>query len=124
LFHETVKPIAATYMSPGQLASWNPATGLTYDEENVFSRLDERGLWRGRSFGVSVDGRIVSGMNSIKPGDEIFTFQGAGDRLFILRAVGDRYRLISDAWVDGLMEGQAYKDGLDPAKVDYDVELI
>jgi hypothetical protein len=49
-------------------------------------------------------------------------FEGA-DLLFILRPAGDEYRLIGDAYVDGLMLGEAY-EGVDPDEVDHDIVLV
>jgi hypothetical protein len=61
-------------------------------------------------------------MNQAEKGDLVAAFEGT-DRLFILRPAGERYRLVGDAYVDGLMEGEAY-EGLDPDEVDYDIELV
>jgi hypothetical protein len=76
----------------------------------------------GRTFCVTKQRRICSGMNEVKVGDVLAIFQGAG-ALFVLRPVGTQYQLIGDAYVDGLMHGEAY-EGLDPDEVDYDIELI
>jgi hypothetical protein len=61
-------------------------------------------------------------MNQARQGDVVATFQGS-DRLWVLRPVGDRYRLIGDAYVDGLMKGEFY-EGVDPDGEDYDIELV
>ncbi len=61
-------------------------------------------------------------MHEPEKGDLVAVFEG-GDRLFILRPVGDRFRLVGEAYVDGLMNGEAY-EGLDPDEVDYDIELV
>jgi hypothetical protein len=62
-------------------------------------------------------------MNKIEAEDVIAAFRG-GDRFYVLRpAEGGRYRVIGDAYVYGLMNGEAYDD-LDPDEVDYDIELI
>jgi hypothetical protein len=62
-------------------------------------------------------------MNKIESDDVIAAFRGA-DRLYVLRPVeGGRYRLVGDAYVDGLMFGEAY-EGVDADEVDYDIELI
>jgi hypothetical protein len=62
-------------------------------------------------------------MNKIESGDVIAAFRGA-DKLYALRPVeGGRYRLVGDAYVDGLMFGEAY-EGVDADEVVYDIELI
>jgi hypothetical protein len=63
-------------------------------------------------------------MNEVAKGDVVAAFEGA-ERLFILRpvAVTGKYRVVGDAFIDGLMNGEAY-EGLDPDDVDYDIELV
>jgi hypothetical protein len=61
-------------------------------------------------------------MHATKERDVITALEGA-DRLFILRPVDNRYQPIGDAYVHGLMYGEAYR-GLDLDEVDYDIELI
>jgi hypothetical protein len=61
-------------------------------------------------------------MNAVQGGDIIAAFEGSRV-LWTLRPVGDKYRLIGDIWVDGLMQGQSYI-GLNPEKVDYEIEII
>jgi hypothetical protein len=62
-------------------------------------------------------------MNKIENDDVIAAFSGV-DRLYVLRPVeGGRYRLVGDAYVDGLMFGEAY-EGVDADEVVYDIELI
>jgi len=70
----------------------------------------------GQVFCVTVHNRICSVMDRVEKDDVVAPFQGA-DRLFILRLVGRRYRHIGDAYVDGLMKGEAYKS-LDPDNED------
>ncbi|KAF2110665.1 heterokaryon incompatibility protein-domain-containing protein [Lophiotrema nucula] len=88
-----------------------------------------RSVWevaycRGRSFCVTKEGRLCSGMNNIETSDVVAALQG-GDRLFVLRPVPGQtfYRLVGDAYVDGLMQGEAY-EGLDPKEVDYDIRIL
>jgi hypothetical protein len=62
-------------------------------------------------------------MNKVETGDVIAALRG-GHRLYDLRpAEGGGYRVVGDAYVDGLMFGEAY-EGLDPEEVDYDIELV
>jgi hypothetical protein len=76
----------------------------------------------GRTLCTTEQRRICNGMNEVKEGDVIAAFQGASV-LYVLRPVGTQYQLIGDAYVDGLLDGEAY-EGLDPDEVDYDIELI
>ncbi|KAF2174548.1 hypothetical protein K469DRAFT_688621 [Zopfia rhizophila CBS 207.26] len=89
-------------------------------EAGLFS-VDRVSL-RGRSLCCTNAGRICNTMHSTEQGDLIATFQGA-NRLYILRPVGEKYRLIGDAYVDGLMYGEAY-EGLNYEEVDYDIEIV
>jgi hypothetical protein len=61
-------------------------------------------------------------MHEVKQGNAIAALQG-GDRLFILRPVSAKYRLIGDAYIHGMMFGEAY-EGLNPNDVDYDIEIV
>ena len=81
-------------------------------------------LWKflGRSFCVTEQNRPCNCMNEVRVGDVVAALEGA-DVLYILRPVGNRYRLIGDAYVDGLMLGEAY-EGVNPEDVDYDIQLV
>lgn len=94
----------------------------TPDERAIFTEVFKQLKVHGRSFCITKDGRVCNAMNQAKPGDVVTALQGS-DKLWILRPVGKRYRLIGDAYVDGLMNGEAY-DGVDPHEMDYDIELI
>jgi hypothetical protein len=86
---------------------------------NVWSYM----RFQGRSFCTTQQRRVCSCMNKIESDDVIAAF-GRTDRLYVLRPVeGGRYRLVGDAYVDGLMFGEAY-EGVDPDEVNYDIELI
>jgi hypothetical protein len=79
--------------------------------------------FQGRSFCTTQQRRVCSCMNKIENDDVIAAFSGV-DRLYVLRPVeGGRYRLVGDAYVDGLMFGEAY-EGVDADEVVYDIELI
>jgi hypothetical protein len=103
------------------LAHFSSSDNLSSEEENAFEEADPYECIIGRSFSVTKQGRICNGMHEVKEGDAIAALEG-GDRLFILRPVGDKYRLVGDAYVTGLMFGEAY-EGLDPDEVDYDIEI-
>jgi hypothetical protein len=61
-------------------------------------------------------------MHQPSQGVVVAAFQGA-DRLFVLRPVEDRYKLIGEAYVDGLMKGEAY-EGCSLEELDEDIELV
>jgi hypothetical protein len=96
--------------------------GLNATETQAVKEVSDRNLVRGRSFCLTDRGRICNAMHEVQAGDAIVALAGART-LFVLRPVGDQYRLIGDAYVDGLMLGEAY-EGLDPNEVDYDIELV
>ena len=48
----------------------------------------------------------------MRPGDIICIFSG-GRVPFIVRAEGSEFRLVGEAYVHGLMEGQAVKNGVE-----------
>jgi Heterokaryon incompatibility protein (HET) len=94
---------------------------LTTKEEMLAMEMRQIINIRGRSLGVTKERRICNCMNEARQGDVIAALQGA-DRLYILRAVGDYYRIIGDAYVVGLMEGEAYA-GIDPV-IDREIMLV
>jgi hypothetical protein len=96
--------------------------GLSAADTAAAGEVIGRNVIRGHSFCVTRDGRVCNAMHAIAEGDSLVALAGY-DKLFVLRPVGDKYRLIGDAYVHGLMYGEAY-DGLDPDEVDYDIELI
>jgi hypothetical protein len=117
----TITPLTALLVEPG---AEHPRVGdelNSQDYERAF-KLAENTHTRCRTFCVTEQRRICSGQNEVKEGDIIAAIQGAG-ALFVLRPVGSRHQLIGDAYVDGLMHGEAY-EGLNPDEVDYDIELI
>lgn len=77
----------------------------------------------GRSFCWSKGGRLCNVMHQAHVGDAIVALEGAG-RMYVIREVeSGRYLLIGDAYVDGLMQGEAYA-GVDPEDVDHDIVLV
>ncbi|OAG01196.1 uncharacterized protein CC84DRAFT_1229978 [Paraphaeosphaeria sporulosa] len=79
-------------------------------------------LDRGRTPSVTKNKRPRNGMIEVLEGDVIVALQGA-DSLFVLRSAGSKYRLVGDAWVDGLMNSEAYQ-GLGSDQVDVDIDII
>jgi hypothetical protein len=86
------------------------------------NRIRDNAMLRGRSFCISEAERYCNIMHQAQKGDAIAAFQGT-DRLYVLRQVGDKYQLIGDAYVDGLMLGEAYR-GLNSEETDYDIALV
>jgi len=80
-------------------------------------------VFKGRALCITRELRLSSSMHGADRDDVVAVLEGA-DRLFILRPSRDNkhYRLIGDAYVDGLMNGEAYK-GIDLDEVAYDIEL-
>lgn len=101
-----------------------PQDNLSEEQVETAMWVLQNHLLPGRAFCITNKRRICSAMNVIQLGDVIAVFQGA-DRLFVLRPISNsfRYQLIGDAYVDGLMQGEAYR-GVDPNRVDYDIELV
>lgn len=98
------------------------STGLERSDAEAGLFFADRVSWRGRSLCCTNAERICNTMHNTEQGDLIATFQGA-NRLYVLRPVGEKYRLIGDAYVDGLMYGEAY-EGINYEEVDYDIEII
>jgi hypothetical protein len=117
-----IQELAAQLSKVIELNSYHPGRPVTHKERRAYEDMSKRELMHGRSLSVTENGRVCSAMHQAKEGDLVAAFEGA-DRLFILRPAGERYRLVGDAYVDGLMEGEAY-EGLDPDEVDHDIELV
>jgi hypothetical protein len=117
-----IQKMAPLVLKESQLDDFSVHAKISTRDNKIALKFWERVPSRGRSLCLTKRNRICNAMHEIKEGDAIVAFQGA-NRLFVLRPVGTRYRLIGDAFVEGLMGGQAY-EGLDPDVVDYDIELI
>ncbi|PMD13399.1 hypothetical protein NA56DRAFT_425026 [Hyaloscypha hepaticicola] len=117
-----IQELAAQLGGIVNLDSFQSNDPLTCEEHAASDEMRLRTLIYGRSFCVTLNGRVCNAMHQPEKGDHIAAFEGA-DRLFILRPVGKRYRLIGEAYVDGLMKSEAY-EGIDPDEVDYDIELV
>jgi hypothetical protein len=117
-----IQELAAQLSKEIELDSYHPGRPVTQKERRAYEDIFQRILTYGRSFSVTENGRVCNAMNQPEKGDLVAAFEGS-DRLFILRPTGERYRLVGDAYVDGLMEGEAY-EGLDSDDVDYDIELV
>ncbi|KAH8768520.1 heterokaryon incompatibility protein-domain-containing protein [Hyaloscypha finlandica] len=115
-----IQELAAQLSKAIDLGSFHPSTAI--QEYKAANELRRVSALHGRSFCATENGRVCNAMNQPEKGDLVAAFEGS-DRLFILRPTGERYRLVGDAYVDGLMEGEAY-EGLDSDEVDYDIELV
>ena len=108
---------------PGVIGDeFDPESELRADEEEAIQDFCEHALCYGRSFNLTEAGRFCNAMGDVQQGDSIAAFQGS-DRLFVLRPVAGSYQLIGDAYVDGLMDGEAYEN-IEYETVDHDIELV
>jgi hypothetical protein len=95
----------------------------SHEMDQTFEVMNTLIFTSGKTFGVTEKNRIFNGMNEVAQGDVVAAFEGS-DTLWILRPAAEgRYRLIGDAYVHGLMDGEAY-EGLNPDDVDYEIEII
>lgn len=106
-----------------RLAAYIPSSlcDLVDQEGRAVDRVLQHVLEKGRKLGCTREGRFYNARQGTSAGDAIVALQGA-DQLFVLRLTGTTYKLIGDIFVDGLMNGEAYKNK-DPQEVDYDIEL-
>jgi hypothetical protein len=108
-----------------QLRSFIPETRLNEEEETAAMLILDQSIIGGRSLSITENQRNCNCMHEAKKGDMIVVFEGA-DRLYVLRPINkthQRYRLVGGAYVEGLMNGEAYRE-LDPDVVDRDIELV
>jgi hypothetical protein len=119
---ELISDLASLFMDQSRLDTFDPGSDLTGEENGLAQDVWDRATEHGRSFCVTKAARFCNVMYQAEEGDIFAAFQGS-DVLFLLRPVGTQYRLIGDAYVDGLMNGEAY-EGHDFNEVDYDIELI
>jgi len=117
-----IEKMTAFLAETDRVEPFRPDNELSKEELAIGSDCIGMEMEKGRSFCTTQEGRVGNCMHEVKEGDVIAAFQDA-DFLCVLRPVGDKYRLIGDAYVDGLMRGEAYK-GIDPDEVDYDIILI
>jgi hypothetical protein len=117
------------FPEPGDMPSMqNPRTlssrteMLAKSQKILFGQFQACESVLGRSFSITKNGRICNTMHNAREGDNIAALRGA-DRLYILRQVGDYYRVIGDAYVDGLMNGEFYEN-IDPSCEDRTIRLI
>ena len=77
------------------------------DDENYFEKL--QAACQNRRMFATTYGRIGLGPPDLQPEDMIFAFIGA-ETLFALRPISEgNFKLIGDAYVDGLMFREAFE---------------
>jgi hypothetical protein len=83
-----------------------------YGETNLVGFCAEmRPQSLGRTPFVTRKGRLGLGPESVQPGDSVAVF-GGGDVPFILGASdGEKFQLVGEAYVDGIMDGEAVASG-------------
>ena len=101
------------------LELFEPPEYMTYIRQGLHELVNSG---HGRMMCVTDAGRVCNGMNEVQKGDVIVALQGA-DRLYVLRPANNRYRLVGDAFVVGLMDGEAY-EGLNPDESDGEIEIF
>jgi hypothetical protein len=99
--------------------------GLNWDDiQQANESMMKHGTIEDRSLGTTIEGRYVNAIHDIEEGDAIAAFQGT-DRLWILRPTrNNTYRLVTEAYVDGLMLGEGYPTDRDYEEEDDDEILI
>ena len=112
----------ATLLFGDDAGSFPFADKFSKAEYNIGLGTHHRIVFNGRSFCVTEQNRFCNGMNQVVEGDVIAALEGA-DRLYILRPYRGRYRLVGDAYVDGLMKGESFVD-LSPDEISTDIELV
>ena len=122
VYDALLQDLAAALKPSVDVTSLGIIDSLTIEYNEALTEVTEHLLLEGRAFSVTDQGISCNAMNGVKQGDVIAAFQGT-ERLYVLRQVGHQYRLVGDAMVPGMMLGEAYQ-GLDPGKVDYEIELI
>lgn len=102
------------------------ADGILPDENRwMITEYPGRMYIHGRSFGATRGGRVCNVMNEVRDGDVIVALQGWSRGFFALRPGdgGDAYRVVGEAWVSGLMDGQAYHES-SPEELDFDIKIV
>jgi hypothetical protein len=122
-YYVNMRKLAAIIEREVVFNDWDRIVELTVEQLRRADEMRSRVMWIGRSLCTTESGLFANVMNVAAQGDVFVALQGGSDRLYALRPVGDSFRLVGDAWVDGWMEGQAYR-GLDPAEVDIDLQII
>jgi hypothetical protein len=127
--NQTMDTLAEVLSASGVQCSL-PTEPLSSVEQQMVENVWENSRFAGRSFCTTSKNNICTIANVAKESDSIVALEGS-DRLWALRPVGASsrpessitYQIIGDAFIGGLMNGEAYK-GLDPDKVDYDLRIV
>lgn len=97
-------------------------TAITVDIRRTSNASTTRMMLRGRSLSITKHGGICNSSGKTREGDVVAILAGA-KAPYVLRPVGDKYQFVGDIWMEGLMNGAAYKD-VKPEDVDYEIRLI
>ncbi|KAF2621167.1 HET-domain-containing protein [Macroventuria anomochaeta] len=94
---------------------------ITESEFMALEKVLIYSLEEGRCLGRTATQRFFNATHSVQEGDPIVALQGS-DQLYVIRLVGGTYKLITDVFVDGMMNGEAYEN-VHPDMVDCDIAL-
>lgn len=86
----------------------NRIHGTTVDQERLGSEIIGKSL--GRLPFVTRKGHLVLGSEYVKQGDLVALIKGAQVPFVLRRHCGEAYQLIGEAFVDGIMDGEAAED--------------
>lgn len=100
----------------------DPLRDMEPDHQAIAEEVNSLAKVLRRSFSVSEHNRVCNVTHRAKEGDVIAILAG-GHRAFVLRPVGENYQYVGTAWVDGIMNGELYKD-VSPEEVDYEIRLV
>jgi Heterokaryon incompatibility protein (HET) len=120
--HILIEIMAPLFIPADKVQSYRPSDAMSQREIDIGSNSMGRIMSRGRSLCITKQNRLANCMHEVHKEDVIVAFEGASF-LTVLRPVGEKYRLVGDAYVQGLMRGEGY-EGFNPDEVDYDISLV
>ncbi|MCJ1390797.1 hypothetical protein MMC18_003658 [Xylographa bjoerkii] len=101
------------YLKTGEPAAADRDEDLDLEqrEQVMHQYLRQLGWWGQRPFFTTKDKRIGRGPASMRAGDALCVFYGAGPVFVLRRSDGDLYELIGDAYLHGCMDLEALPPG-------------